>query len=49
MIARPQIFGALGAEEGSTLTLVAAPAGYGKTTAVPPRPRWHPSSRWASI
>jgi len=34
MIDRARIFGALAAEEGSALTLVAAPAGYGKTTAV---------------
>lgn len=34
MIDRPRIFRALAAGEGSGLTLVAAPAGYGKTTAV---------------
>ena len=34
MIDRSRIFRALAAEEGSGLTLVAAPAGYGKTTAV---------------
>jgi LuxR family maltose regulon positive regulatory protein len=34
MIDRPRIFRVLAAGEGSGLTLVAAPAGYGKTTAV---------------
>lgn len=34
MIDRPRIFSRLTGEEGSALTLVAAPAGYGKTSAV---------------